>query len=250
MLAFRLIARLDIKPPNLVKTIHLDGVKRLDVAPNDAARRYDEAGIDELIYLDIVASLYQRNGLRGMLAEATNEIFTPVAAGGGVSSVADANALLRAGADKVVVNTAATKRPELIADLARKFGSQAVVLQLDVKRRNGSWEAMCDGGRQRTGKEAVSWASEAADLGAGEILVTSIDCEGCGRGIDTALCGQVVSAVGCPVVVGGGVGSAEHVVDAWKAGASGVAMAGALHYGKVSLDEMRGALDKAGAKVR
>ncbi len=248
-LAFRLIARLDCRNEHLVKTIRLEGVRKIG-DPAEYAKRYDAEGIDEILYLDVVASLYGRNGLGELLQRTADECFVPVTAAGGVRSVSDVRELLRVGADKVAVNTAAIKRPELITEIAEQFGSQCMVIQIDAKRKNGGWEAYCDGGREPTGKDAIEWAAEAVERGAGEILATSIDHEGTASGCDSGLCRRISNAVSVPTVAAGGVGAARHVVDAAQAGATGVAMAGALHYGKVSLAEMRGALTEAGIPVR
>ncbi|HDZ39046.1 MAG TPA: imidazole glycerol phosphate synthase subunit HisF [Marinobacter sp.] len=248
-LAFRLIARLDIRGAHLIKTIRLEGVRKLG-DPADYAKRYDAQGIDEIIYNDAVASLYGRNGLGGLLQRTADECFVPVTAAGGIRSVSDVRELLRVGADKIAVNTAAIKRPELITEIAEQFGSQAMVIQIDAKRKNGGWEAYCDGGRQPTGKDAIEWAAEAVGRGAGEVLVTSIDREGTASGCDSDLCRRISNAVPVPTVAAGGICTARHVIDAAQAGATGVAMAGALHYGKVSLAEMRGALTEAGIPVR
>ncbi len=248
-LAFRLIARLDIRGAHLIKTIRLEGVRKLG-NPADYARRYDAQGIDEILYLDCVASLYGRNGLGELLRRTADECFVPVTAAGGVRSVSDVRELLRVGADKVAVNTAAIKRPKLITEIAEQFGSQAVVIQIDAKRKNGGWEAYCDGGRQPTGKDAIEWAAEAVARGAGEVLVTSIDREGTSGGCDTECAFAISGRSKVPVVIAGGVAATEHIIEAAKAGVSGLAMAGALHYGKVSLAEMRGALTEAGIPVR
>lgn len=250
MLAFRLIARLDIKAPNLVKTVRLEGLRKVGDAAS-FARRYDAAGIDEIAYLDIVASLYGRNALGPLLDEITRDVFTPVLAGGGIRSIDDVRTLLNHGADKIAVNTAAVNDPSLIDALARKFGNSTITVQIDAKQRGaGQWEALADGGRQATRKDAVAWAEEAADRGAGEILLTSVDREGTGQGFDIALVGRVSELVPVPVVAAGGFGHPDHAVAAWKAGASGIAIAGALHYDRVSLNDIRIALADAGAPVR
>lgn len=248
MLTFRLIARLDIRNNYLIKTVRCEGVRKVG-DPADYARRYDAQGIDEILYLDVVASLYGRNSLAGLVQQTAEECFVPVTAGGGLSDASDARRLLACGADKVGVNTAAIRRPDLIEALARRFGSQAVVLQLDAKRKNGGWEAYCDGGRQPTGRDALVWAAEAVERGCGEILVTSIDREGVSAGFDLDL----VSALSClrvPIVAAGGFGAPSHAVEAYRAGASGVAIAGWLHYNRGKLDEIRAALKSAGIPVR
>ena len=173
----RLIARLDVKDEHLVKGIQYEGLRKLG-APHDFAVRYYEAGIDELLYLDTVASLYGRNNLSGILQRTSADVFIPVTAGGGVRSVQDVRALLRAGADKVAVNTAALKQPALITAIAQAFGRQCMVLSVQAKRRpGGGWEAYFDNGREHSGRDAVAWAAEGAQRGAGEILLTSVDAE-------------------------------------------------------------------------
>ena len=249
MLTFRLIARLDIRNTRLIKTVRCEGVRPVG-DPAEYARRYDKEGIDEILYLDVVASLYGRSGLYDLLDRTTLDVFTPVTAGGGIRSVADAGKLLRSGADKIAVNTGAIKRPELITELAEKFGSQAVVVQIDAKRKGNGWEAYCDGGREATGRDCLVWAREAVWRGAGELLVTSIDREGTGHEYDLALGFRLCSDIGIPIVLSGGFGRAEHAVDAAKLGVSGIAIAGALHYDRVKLRDIREALHRANIPVR
>ncbi len=249
MLAFRLIARLDVKGPNLVKSINLEGV-RIVGDPQEYAVKYDALGIDEIVYLDTVASLYRRNSLAELVARTTDYVSCPVTVGGGIRSVEDAKALLRAGADKIAINTAAIERPELISEIADKFGSQCMVLQIDAKRINDGWEARTNGGREVSGRDVVSWAIEGERRGAGEIFLTSIDNEGTRRGIDAALVSAVAAAVGIPVVVSGGIGESVHVATAASCGASGAAMSHILHYGTVPLNDIRTALCFGGVPVR
>lgn len=248
MLKVRLIARLDIRNEYLIKPVRYEGVRRVG-DPAEYAERYDAEGIDELFYVDVVASLYGRNGLHGLIRLATEHAFVPVTVGGGIGSVDAAQGCFRAGADKVAVNSAAIRRPALIGDLARKYGAQAVVLLLDAKRKDGSRMAYCDGGRQPTGRDAIAWAREAVDRGAGEILVTSIDHEGVRAGFDLDLVGEVAT-LPVPVIASGGFGAPPDAVAAYRAGASGVAVAGALHYGKTTINEIRQALSEAGIAVR
>jgi cyclase len=250
VLKFRLIARLDIRNDHLIKTVNLEGVRKLG-DPAEYAKRYNDQGIDELLYLDVVASLYGRNSLHGLIEKTTKDVFCPVTVGGGIRSVEDARALLNAGADKIAVNTAAIKRPELITELAHKIGSQSVVLQIDAKRRGNGWEAWCEGGREPTGKDAIAWAQEGEARGAGEVLVTSIDREGTGSGADGDLLAGVSRVVGCPVVYSGGIATPAHIVAAHQAGCSGVAMAGALHFGGAgAVGSLRAACQDAGIHVR
>lgn len=241
----RLIGRLDIKGPNLIKGVHLEGL-RVVGDPQQFARRYYAEGIDELIYMDIVASLYGRNSLADIVRHTAQDIFVPLTVGGGIRSVADVRQLLRAGADKIAINTAATRRPELITEIARKFGSQCVVLSIEAKRRNdGGWEVYVDNGRERTGLDVVEWAKRGESLGAGEMLVTSVDQEGTRKGFDCDLIRAVTSAVRIPVIASGGMGSLQHLLDAVRVGgADAVAMADVLHYERIPLAEIRrGAID-------
>ncbi|MGL5257945.1 MAG: imidazole glycerol phosphate synthase subunit HisF, partial [Proteocatella sp.] len=189
----RVIAKLDVKPPYLVKGIQLEGLRKIG-NPNDFAKKYYLQGIDEIIYVDIVASLYERNSLSDMIREATKDIFIPITAGGGIRSVNDAYELLRAGADKIAVNTAAVKNPQLIRDLAMEFGSQCVVSYIEAKKTSlNNWEVYYDNGREKTGKSVVEWADQVCDLGAGEILLTSVDKDGTGKGFDVELVEAVAS---------------------------------------------------------
>lgn len=247
----RVIPRLDIKGPNVVKGIHLEGL-RVVGDPAELARRYYEQGADELLYMDIVASLYGRNNLLDIVEKAAQAIFIPLTVGGGVRSLDDVRKLLRAGADKVALNTAAVKRPELLTEAARSFGSQCVVLSIEAKRRGpGQWEALTDNGREKTGLDAVAWAARAAELGAGEILVTSVDQEGTGKGYDLELVRAVATSVPVPVIAAGGAGSPAHAVEAAVRGrADAVSLAALLHYGRSSIPEMKAALVAGGVAVR
>ena len=227
MANIRLIARLDIKGPNLIKGIHLEGL-RVVGDPQQYAQDYYQAGVDELIYMDIVASLYGRNNLADIVKRTAENVFVPLTVGGGVRSGDDVRTLLRAGADKVAINTAATRRPELITEVAHKFGSQCMVLSIEAKRSSpGKWEAYIDNGREHTGLDVVEWARRGVELGAGEILLTSVDQEGTRKGFDCHLVEAVSSAVSIPVIASGGMGSSDHLVDAVRAGADAVAMADA-----------------------
>ena len=247
----RLIARLDIKGPNLIKGIHLEGL-RVVGDPQEYARRYYEAGADELVYMDIVASLYGRNSLTEIVKRAAQDIFIPMTVGGGVRSVDDAKQLLRAGADKIAVNTAAIARPELITGISRRFGSQCMVLSIEAKQvGENKWEAYTDNGRERTGVDVVEWAIKGCELGAGEILLTSVDREGARKGFDVALVRAVATAVPIPVIASGGMGTTEHLVEVIKIGeADAVAMADVLHYNRISMSQIREAAIAAHIPVR
>lgn len=240
MAKVRIAARLDIKGPNLIKGVHLEGL-RVVGDPHEFARRYYEANIDELIYMDIVASLYGRNNLTDVVRRTVRDIFIPITVGGGIRSLDDAREILRSGADKVAINTQATKTPELIRDMSRRFGSQCMVLNIEAKRQSeGSWEVYTDNGRERTGMSVVEWAKQGEELGAGEILLTSVDQEGTRQGFDIPLIKAVTDVVSIPVVASGGMGKSEHFYQAVEEGrASSVAMADILHYNRMEVGEVR-----------
>jgi cyclase len=247
----RLIARLDIKGPNLIKGIHLEGL-RVVGAPGEFARAYYEAGADELVYMDTVASLYGRNNLTDIVRQAAHDVFIPMTVGGGVRSVDDVKTLLRAGADKVAINTAAVRRPGLITEVARRFGSQCMVLSIEAKRSTpGHWEAYTDNGREHTGLDVVDWARRGVELGAGEILLTSVDREGTGKGFDVELVRAVSSAVNVPVIASGGMGTLGHLAEVVRqGGADAVAMAKVLHYKTYTLRQLRDEALREGLHVR
>ena len=240
MANLRLIARLDVKAPNLIKGVHLEGLRKLG-DPRDFAQRYYEQGIDEIIYIDAVASLYERNTIVELVRHTAENTFIPITVGGGVRSVEDAGALLQAGADKVAVNTEATKRPELIGEIAERFGSQCMVLSIHAKKvADGKWEAYRDYGREHTSLDVVEWAQRGEQLGAGEILLTSVDREGTRAGFDLELTRAVAGAAGIPVIASGGMGTLEHLLEVVRDGrADAVAMADVLHYQRRSVPEIR-----------
>jgi len=247
----RLIARLDIKGPYLIKPIQLEGVRKVG-DPNEFAVRYYQEGADEILYMDAVASLYDRDMLLKIVERTAEDVFVPITVGGGIRSVDDAQALLRAGADKVAVNSAATQNPRLIGEIAGQFGSQCMVLQIDAKQRpEGGWEAYRDCGREHTGLDAVAWAKEGERLGAGEILLTSVDREGTRRGFDIDLIRAIASAVSIPVIASGGMGRIEHLFEAARQGlADAVAMAHVLHYNQLCLADIRSQSQAHGLSVR
>ncbi len=246
----RLIARLDVKGPNLIKGIHLEGLRVIG-DPQAYARRYYEQGADELIYIDIVASLYGRNSLGDIVARAARDVFVPLTVGGGLRSIDDVRDMLRNGADKVAINTAAIRRPALITEVAQRFGSQCMVLGIEAKRTaDGRWEAFTDNGRESTGVDVVEWCRRGYELGAGEILLTSVDQEGTRKGFDLALIEAVSRAVPIPLIASGGMGSTTHMVEAFGRGADAVAMADILHYDRAGLPGIRAAAVDAGLRVR
>lgn len=241
MSLLRLIARLDIKGPNVVKGIRMEGLRVMG-DPATLARRYAEEGADELLFIDTVASLYERNNLASLIERTVHDVFVPITVGGGVRSLSDFKGLLRCGADKVAINTAAIRTPELVNEIADKAGSQAVVVSVEHKRTApGKWEAYTDNGRERSGRCAIAWVHEAVARGAGEILATSVDQDGTRDGFDV----EFIRALGylpVPVTVCGGMGSVQHAKDALASGADAIACASVLHYGKLTIKEMRDAL--------
>ncbi|MEQ8314075.1 MAG: imidazole glycerol phosphate synthase cyclase subunit [Gammaproteobacteria bacterium] len=247
----RIIARLDIKGPNLIKGIHLEGLRVIG-PPSEYALRYYKQGADELIYMDCVASLYGRNHLADIVRTATKDIFVPITVGGGIRSVEDALDLLRAGADKVAVNTAATSNPELLSELAERFGSQCLVLSIEAKQVGvDKWEAYIENGRERTGLDVIEWVERGVELGAGEILLTSVDREGTRQGFDYNLIRLVSDAISVPVIASGGMGRPEDIVPAVCQGhADAVAIADLLHYKRATIGEVREVAKREGFTVR
>lgn len=247
----RLIARLDIKGPNVIKGIHLEGL-RVVGQPGPIARRYYEQGIDEIIYMDTVASLYGRNNILGVVEEAARDIFVPLTVGGGIRSIDDIVAALRSGADKVAINTAAIARPDFIDEAAQTFGRQCIVLSVEAKQRApGRWEALTDNGRERTGVDVLEWVVEAERRGAGEILITSVDREGTRKGFDHALFHAVRARVEIPVIGCGGAGAADDIAGAVRDDRlDAVACASIFHYEQCPVPALKTALGEAGIRVR
>ena len=252
MANIRLIARLDVKAPYLIKGVHLEGLRKIG-DPQAFAERYYEQGIDEIIYIDAVASLYQRNTITDLVRKTAANVFIAITAGGGVRSVADAKALLRAGADKVAINTAAVSRPELITEISRTLGSQCMVLSVQAKRRpdGHGWEALCDQGREHTGLDVVEWVQRGQELGAGEILLTSVDREGTRTGFDVELLRAVTGVVTIPVIASGGMGRCADLVSAVAdGGITAAAVAHVLHYAELSIADIRAAAGDQGIPMR
>jgi imidazole glycerol-phosphate synthase subunit HisF len=250
---FRLIARLDVKGSNLIKSVNLEGL-RIVGNPHEAALNYYKDGIDEILYIDCVASLYGRNSLSSIISDTVKDVFVPITVGGGIRSVEDAREILRHGADKIAINTAAVKNPQLIYNLAQEFGSQCVVLYIEAKRDvegTHNWRVFVENGRERTDLNVVEWASEGESLGAGEILLTSIDQEGTSKGFDIDLNARVASRVKIPVIASGGMGAINHIVELQQgSNVSAVAMADVLHYKKLTLSTIRHELKQSGVSVR
>ena len=246
----RLIARLDIKAPNLVKGIQLEGLRKMG-DPNEFASKYYLQGVDEIFYEDIVASLYERNSLIDIIEKTTDSIFIPITVGGGLRSIDDVTAALRAGADKVSINTAAIKRPEIISEVAKRFGSQCMVLSIQAKYQGNQWEAYYDNGREHSHLDVIEWAKRGEELGAGEIMLTSVDREGTARGFDIELIKAVTDVISIPVIVSGGMGKLEDIDSVIKQGnADAIAMAHVLHYNQLSIDEIRDYCISKGIPVR
>lgn len=235
----RIIPRLDIKGSHLIKGIHLEGLRKVG-DPNEFAKKYYENGADELVYMDIVASLYNRNNLTEVVERAAKDIFIPMTVGGGIRSSDDVTQLLNVGADKVAINTAAVKNKAMLTEMAEKFGSQCIVLSIEAKRHAKGWEAMTDNGREHTGLDVVQWAMEAVSLGAGEIFLTSIDQEGTCKGFDIELVNAVSKAVDVPVIASGGMGNLDDFSAVIERGsADAVSMAHVLHYNKFKIQDIR-----------
>ncbi|MDP1604366.1 MAG: imidazole glycerol phosphate synthase cyclase subunit [Legionella sp.] len=251
MRKIRLIARLDIKGPNLIKGIHLEGLRVIG-SPNEHARRYYQQGADELIYMDSVASLYGRNSLSEIVQRTVQDVFVPITVGGGIRSVDDAAHILRSGADKVAINTAAVANPALITMIARRFGSQCMLLSIEAKETAPMrWEVYTDNGREPTGMDVIDWVKQGVALGAGEILLTSIDREGTRKGFDVALLKAVTQEVNVPVIASGGMGKPDDLIDAVKEGGTdAIAMADILHYGRATIADIRQVAAQAGIGVR
>lgn len=247
MSAVRIIPRLDIKGPNLVKGIHLEGLRVLG-APKEFARFYYERGADELIYQDVVASLYERNSLHNIISETAAEIFIPLTVGGGLRTIQDIRDVLRAGADKVSLNTAAIKRPEIITEAALKFGSSTIVVAIEaIKQPDGRYLAYTDNAREYTGVEVLEWARKLEELGAGELVVTSVDNEGTGTGYDLELTKAITSEVKVPVIAHGGPGKLQDFKNVLEdGGATAVSVASMLHYHYI--EQRQEVFEKAGAE--
>jgi imidazole glycerol-phosphate synthase subunit HisF len=250
--AVRVIPCLDVDAGRVVKGVNFRGLR--DVGdPVELAAAYGADGADELVFLDVTASSQDRATMRDVLERTAGQVFIPLTVGGGVRSVPDVDALLRAGADKVSFNTAAIGRPELLTDVAERFGSQCVVVSVDARRARGTpsgFEVTTHGGRRGTGMDAVRWAARAVELGAGEVLLNSMDADGTKAGFDLPLIAAVRAVVGVPVVASGGAGRAADFVGAVRAGADAVLAASLFHFGELRIADVKGALSAAGYPVR
>src|SRR4051794_6575266 len=246
----RVIPCLDVDRGRVVKGTNFVALRDAG-DPVELAARYDAEGADELVFLDITATHERRETIVELARRTADEVFIPFTIGGGIRSVADAQDVLDAGADKVSVNSAAVARPELISELGDVFGAQCVVLAIDAKRRDdGSWEVVVAGGRTPTGRDAVEWARQGVERGAGEILLTSMDRDGTNDGYDLELTAAVAEAVGVPVIASGGAGELEHLAEALRAGADAALAASIFHFGRFSVAEAKEHLAAAGLTVR
>jgi len=245
----RVIPCLDVKDGRVVKGVRFLGLRDAG-DPVELAKHYEEEGADELVFLDITATREDRKTIVELASRSAEELFIPFAVGGGIGSLADAQAVLDAGAEKVSVNSAALRDPTLIEALANRFGSQCVVLAIDARRSGRGWEAYAAGGTVPTGRDAVQWAREGVERGAGEILLTSMDRDGTTDGYDLELTAAVARSVPVPVIASGGAGELDHLVEAIEAGADAVLCASIFHYGRYTIAQAKEHLARAGIPVR
>lgn len=249
-MSIRLISRLDVKMSHLIKGVQMEGWRKLG-DPASRAEKYYEDGVDEILYIDVVASLYQRNNLHDIVNDVACRTFVPITVGGGIADLTAARSLMAVGADKLAINTAATKRPIFLTELIDTYGSQAVVLNLEAKKLpGGGWTVMTDNGRNHTGRDAIAWAVEAASLGVGEILISSIDCDGTKKGMDIELISAISREVEIPIIASGGCASPEHAQAAIDCGADAVAVGAAIHTGHLNLISLRNDLRALGYPLR
>lgn len=231
MKTVRIIPRLDIKGPNLVKGIHLEGLRALG-KPADFAQYYYQQGADELLFMDVVASLYERNSLQDIISETAKRIFIPITVGGGLRTIADIREVLRAGADKVCINTAAIKDPNFLKKASVEFGSSTIVVAIEaIKQPDGAYHAFIDNGREHTGIEVGEWAMKVEELGAGELIITSVDREGTGKGFDMELLDCIGPKLSIPIIAHGGAGNSNQIVEVLqRKDIDAVSLASVLHY--------------------
>lgn len=250
MKKIRIIARLDINNDSVVKGKCLEGLRKIG-KPNEMSKKYYENGIDEIIFLDAVASLYDRNSLIHILRQSTKETFIPITIGGGIKSIMDIKDALSAGADKVAINTQATKSLDFVREAVERFGSQAIVGSVVARRHRYSWEAFVDNGKHRSNKDAIQWAIELEDVGVGEIMITSIDNDGRQKGFDTDLVAAITNAVKIPVIASGGAGSSDDLIDLYRSTkCDAIAIASILHYNSESIKDIKNNLSRHHIEVR
>lgn len=247
----RVIARIDVKGSHVIKGIHLEGLRKVGI-PNEKAVKYYQEGIDEIIFMDAVAAYYDRNSLSHIIDLACKNVFVPITVGGGIRTIDDIQKALNSGADKVAINSEAIKNPNFISEASRVFGSQCIVLSIDAKRVSASkWEAYYDNGREPAGIDAIEWAKKVQELGAGEIMITSIDSEGTKKGFDMALNKAISEAVKIPVIASGGAGNIKHITELIShTTVDAVALASILHYDLFDTKAVKKELNQSGIKVR
>ena len=251
MKKIRLIGRLDIKGPNLIKGVRFEGLRVIGL-PKKYATQYYLDGIDELLYMDTVATLYGRNNLLDFVKEVVKDIFIPMTVGGGIRSVEDAYKFLNAGADKVAINTAAVNRPQILKEISERFGSQCLVISIEAKCiNNNKWEVYTNNGREKTGLDVIEWTQKAVSLGAGEILLTSIDQDGTKKGFDLDLISNVKKNISVPIIASGGMGKKEHLIEAVSScDIDSIAIATALHKNIFSVKDLKKILISENFQVR
>jgi imidazole glycerol-phosphate synthase subunit HisF len=247
----RIIARIDVKNEFAIKGIHLEGLRKVG-NPNEMARNYYNDGIDEIVFMDAVAAYYDRNSLSELIQEACADVFIPITVGGGIRTIDDIKNALKSGADKVAINTRAVKEPAFINQASKIFGSQCIVSSIEAKSiKGGKWEVYTDNGREPTGKDVIEWAKHVEELGAGEIMLTSIDQEGTKKGFDVNLYQSVVRSVSIPVIASGGMGKSDDAVKLIKhANVDAIAIASVLHYKIESVQDIKNILLENQIKVR
>ena len=245
----RIISRLDVKPPIVVKPIYFEGLRRIG-DPIKLAKKYFDDGADEIIYIDIVSSLYQREIQFNLVHEVSREIFIPFGVGGGIKSVEDVRALIQGGADKVVINTYAIKHPEIITSISEHFGSQACTVHIQAKKWNDWYECFTDCGRNRTGVDVIEWSKRVEGLGAGEILLSTVDNDGARNGFDLILAEKILKSVNIPVIIASGAGSLNDIYEVASLNPSAIALASALHFELFNLNDIKSFLIKKGIEVK
>jgi len=235
----RLIARIDVKNEYVIKGIHLEGLRKIG-NPNEIAKKYYEEGIDEIVFMDAVASLYERNNLFHIIEKACKEVFVPITIGGGLRSISDIDKALKAGADKIALNTQAIKTPEIVREASRIYGSQCIVGSIEAKKKGSSWEAYIDNGREQTNVDVLDWVRKLEELGAGEIFLTSVDKEGTKQGFDYELMQKASELVSIPVIASGGAGKLEDIKQVHDdANIDAAAIAAILHYNTFTISEIK-----------
>lgn len=242
----RIIARLDVKPPFVVKPVHFEGLRKIDT-PSNLVNKYKDA--DEIVFIDIVSSLYERDIQFDLIKDVAKDVFIPFGVGGGIKSLDDAKKFIHNGADKVILNTHVLKNPNLIEEIVKHFGSQAVTIHIQAKKWDNWYECYSECGRERSYKDVLKWAKEVEELGAGEILLSVVDMDGRKRGFDLEITKQIIENINIPIIVGSGAGTKEDILEVAKLNPSGIAIGSILHYDILNIKEIKSYLDKNGIKV-